>query len=186
MPAPEFTIDANGYLDSCRYVPSENCDRRPNSGIDLLVIHCISLPPGQFGNGAIDALFTNQLQSDQEPYFKEIAHLNVSAHLLIDRQGALTQYVSFYDRAWHCGQSSWQGRERCNDFSIGIELEGTFDSGYRDNQYLTLITVTRSLLRQFPEITKERIVGHSDIAVGRKFDPGAKFEWKRYLQALDT
>ena len=184
-----FSIDGNGWLQSdvqpCRHLPSPNFDQRPaNIDIDLLVIHCIALPPEQYGTGEIDNLFTNHLDPNKHPYFKGIHELRVSSHLLIDRQGYLTQYVSFLDRAWHCGISHWQGRDQCNDFAIGIELEGTDNSHYTDEQYQCLTAVTKILLATYPSISHQRIVAHSDIAPGRKTDPGSGFDWSRYLSSL--
>lgn len=151
--------------------------------MDLLVIHSISLPPGQFGGPHVDALFTNTLDPDGHPYFKEIEGLRVSAHALVRRDGDLTQYVSFLDRAWHAGQSSFQGRERCNDFSIGIELEGADDVPFEPAQYERLAELIRLLRREWPAITPDRIVGHSDIAPERKTDPGPAFDWQ-HLRVL--
>ncbi|MCX8048722.1 MAG: 1,6-anhydro-N-acetylmuramyl-L-alanine amidase AmpD [Methylohalobius sp.] len=173
-----------GWLKPCRKLISPNQDERPNGEISLLVIHAISLPPGEFGGQYIDQLFTNRLDSKAHPYFAEIAELKVSAHLLIDRQGRLTQYVPFHRRAWHAGVSSFQGRERCNDFSIGIELEGTETIPFTDAQYRILAAVTILLLAKYSELSQERIVGHSDIAPGRKTDPGPSFDWKRLYQSL--
>ncbi len=165
--------------------PSQNFDDRPEpADISLLVIHCISLPPGEFGNDSIDRLFCNQLDPDEHPYFKDIYQLKVSAHLLIKRDGSCVQYVPFDKRAWHAGKSAYQGRERCNDFSIGIELEGTELIDYTDRQYVQLAAVTRTLLEAYPKLSTQRIVGHSDIAPGRKADPGASFDWQRLLELL--
>lgn len=165
--------------------PSPNQDERPSGcSVDLLVIHNISLPPGEFGGPWIDHLFHNQLDSSLHPYFQEIHQLRVSSHLLIRRDGQLIQYVPLNLRAWHAGHSTFQGRERCNDFSIGIELEGTDDLPYTDAQYATLIKTTREILARFPDITPDRIVGHADISPGRKTDPGVAFDWHRYQQML--
>lgn len=147
--------------------------------VDLLVIHNISLPPGCYGGGYIEALFDNRLDAAAHPYFRDIASLKVSAHLLIDREGRITQFVPFDKKAWHAGQSCFQGREACNDFSIGIELEGCDDEAFTDDQYESLIEVTRLLMANYPRITLDRIVGHSEIAPGRKTDPGPCFDWKR-------
>ena len=191
MPMSNSTqpIDAAGWLSTnqwhCRHLQSPNCDQRPNDAeINLLVIHCIALPPEQYGTGEIDNLFTNQLDANKHPYFKGIAQLRVSSHLLIDRQGVITQYVSFLERAWHCGVSHWQGHDQCNDFAIGIELEGTDCSPFSDEQYQSLSAVSQSILEAYPAISSQRIVGHSDIAPGRKTDPGSGFDWSRYLNAL--
>jgi len=147
--------------------------------IDLLVLHNISLPPGEFGGPWIDQLFLNRLDPAAHPYFAEIAHLRVSAHLLIRRDGSLTQYVPFHRRAWHAGVSSFQGREGCNDFSIGIELEGSDHQPFAPAQYEVLAPVVAALRSAYPAITPDRIVGHSDIAPGRKSDPGPCFDWQR-------
>lgn len=148
------------------------------------MIHGISLPPGEFGGDYIDRLFTNRLQSEAHPCFKEVASLRVSAHLLIRRDGSLTQYVPFHLRAWHAGVSHFGVRERCNDFSIGIELEGTDTVPYTARQYRRLATVTRLIMRHYPAVTPARVVGHSDIAPGRKTDPGPAFDWKRFRRSL--
>lgn len=171
-------------LSYARQVPSPNCsDRSQGVAVDLLVIHNISLPPGRYGQGHIEALFQNQLEIAADPYFEEIAHLQVSAHLLIDRKGEVTQFVPFDKKAWHAGQSLFCGRDNCNDFSIGIELEGTDAEAFTPEQYERLIQVSRELMAQYPLITLERIVGHSDIASGRKTDPGPFFDWARFRAA---
>jgi len=173
------------WLTDITRTPSPNFDERPDStDISLLVIHCISLPPGEFGNHYIDRLFANQLDPDDHPYFKDIYQLTVSAHLLIKRDGSCVQYVPFDKRAWHAGLSCYEGRERCNDFSIGIELEGTELVAYTDRQYAKLATVIRTLLETYPKLSTQRITGHSDIAPGRKTDPGASFDWQRLLGLL--
>lgn len=172
-------------LDSARQRPSPNCDQRPDaSDISLLVIHCISLPPEQFGGEFIEQLFCNQLDPNQHPYFQDIYQLRVSAHLLIRRDGEIVQFVDFDQRAWHAGTSQFQGRERCNDFSIGIELEGSVNQPYTDQQYQQLADVSRLLLNAYPLLEQQRIVGHSDIAPERKTDPGPQFNWQRYLAFL--
>ncbi len=174
-----------GLLEGARLVGSPNCDERPaGESISLLVIHNISLPPGEYGGPWIDALFTNTLDPDAHPYFGIIASQRVSAHVLIRRDGEVVQYVPFQRRAWHAGRSCFQGRECCNDFSIGIELEGCDEQPYEAVQYERLTVLTRSLMQSYPDITPERIVGHSDIAPERKTDPGLAFDWKRYLDAL--
>ncbi len=173
-----------GWLDNIRHVKSPNCDPRPSDEISLLVIHCISLPPEQFGGNYIERLFTNRLPADGHPYFREICKLRVSAHLLIGRQGTLTQFVPFHMRAWHAGVSCYQGRQCCNDFSIGIELEGTETTPYTDCQYHCLTQVTQALMEYYPGLSPQAITGHSDIAPGRKTDPGPAFDWARYLQPL--
>lgn len=181
-----FTIAA-GWLLPVRRLLSPNQDERPsNSAIELLVIHGISLPPGEFGGPWIDALFTNQLEPTAHAYFEDISTLRVSAHVLIRRDGEVVQYVPFDRRAWHAGASCFAGRERCNDFSIGIELEGCDDQPYSDHQYAALAAVTRALQQHYPAISADRIVGHSDIAPGRKTDPGPQFDWPRYRALLHT
>jgi len=179
--AVNFTLDTgSGLLDWARQVPSPNCDDRP-AGVeaDLIVVHGISLPPGEFDGPWIDLLFTNALPRDSHPYFVTVADLRVSAHLLVRRTGEVVQYVPFHRRAWHAGASSWQGRERCNDYSIGIELEGTDHSPYESAQYAMLARVIAVLCRSSPSLTPGRIVGHSDVAPGRKSDPGISFDWPR-------
>lgn len=172
-------------MRQARRVLSPNFGPRPNAcRPDLLVIHNISLPPGQFGGDCIQRLFTNCLDWGEHPFFSEIEGTRVSAHLLIERSGELTQFVDLEQRAWHAGQSCFAGRENCNDFSIGIELEGTDYIPFTDEQYAVLVAVTRTLLRQYPGITEDRIVGHSDIAPGRKTDPGPCFDWQRYRRLL--
>lgn len=174
--------DAEGWLPTARHQPSPNYDARPpDTVIDLLVIHNISLPPGEFGGDWIDDLFHNRLDPTAHAYFAAIAAVRVSAHFLIRRDGCLIQYVSCTQRAWHAGVSSFMGRERCNDFSIGIELEGTDTTPFTRAQYHTLAACTRHIRARYPAITLERIVGHSDIAPGRKTDPGPMFDWRCYL-----
>jgi len=166
--------------------PSPNQDARPN-GLEpeLIVIHAISLPPGQFGGRFIEQLFTNSLNPLEHPFFEEIADLRVSAHALIGRDGLATQFVSFDRRAWHAGASCWNGRERCNDFSIGIELEGCDERAFTDEQYSALVRLIRWLRERFPRLAAEdAIAGHSDIAPGRKTDPGPHFNWHRLWAGL--
>jgi len=179
----ELVID-QGVLQGVRLLPSPNFNERPEGEISLLVIHNISLPPGQFGSASIEQLFTNQLDWDAHPYFQQIRGLEVSAHLLIDRSGEITQFVPFDKRAWHAGASCYDGRDNCNDFSIGIELEGTDDLPYTQAQYNQLIRVSKALMETYPAITKERITGHQHIAPGRKTDPGHLFDWDFYLNKL--
>lgn len=175
----------NHWLNTAQRVPSPNCSDRPLDGdISLLVIHSISLPPGEFGGPHIDALFCNHLDGKAHPYFADICALKVSAHLLIRRDGSLVQYVPFNLKAWHAGRSSYAGREECNDFSIGIELEGSDDTYFTGIQYEQLAAVSRLLLHHYPALSPERITGHSDIAPGRKTDPGPCFDWVRYREAL--
>jgi len=174
-----------GWLPALRHLPSPNHDRRPAGCIvDLLVIHGISLPAGEFGNGCIDRLFCNCLPLGRHPDFATLAGVRVSAHLLVDRRGGLTQYVPLHRRAWHAGTSCWQGRAHCNDYSIGIELEGTDHLPYTDAQYHALAALTRRLLRLLPTLCPARIVGHSDVAPGRKTDPGPAFDRRRYRRLV--
>ena len=176
---------SGGWLDVARPMPSPNCDERPaDAVVDLLVIHNISLPAGQFGAPYIDDLFCNCLDITAHHSFADLDGLCVSAHLLIRRGGEITQYVPFERRAWHAGASVWCGRERCNDFSIGIELEGTDEIAYTERQYVVLAAVTASLQARFPGITDDRIVGHRDVAPDRKTDPGAAFDWVRFRRDL--
>lgn len=148
------------------------------------MIHNISLPPGQFATGKVQAFFQNRLDVTEHPYFEGIKALRVSAHFLIERDGQITQFVSCLDRAWHAGISSFEGREACNDFSLGIELEGTDDQPFTDAQYQALIALTRQLQQHYPQITPQRICGHSDVAPGRKTDPGPCFDWARFRREL--
>ncbi|MGI2854830.1 1,6-anhydro-N-acetylmuramyl-L-alanine amidase AmpD [Shewanella algae] len=174
----------DGWYRQANHSPSPHFNRRPDAEVSLLVIHNISLPAGHFGLPYIEQLFLGQLDVAADASFAELKGLQVSAHFLIRRDGELRQYVSVDQRAWHAGVSSFQGRSGCNDFAVGIELEGTDDSGFTEAQYHTLITLTQNLRLAYPDISKERIVGHSDIAPGRKTDPGPGFDWQRYLQAL--
>lgn len=184
-PEPRFLTDpATGLVAPARQCPSPNQDERPaGCELELIVIHGISLPPGEFGGPHIEDFFANRLVADAHPYFAEIAGMEVSAHALIRRDGSLVQFVPFRRRAWHAGASSWCGREGCNDFSVGIELEGLDDLAYDDRQYESLADLIRSLRRAFPSLAGAEILGHSDIAPGRKTDPGAAFDWRR-LDAL--
>jgi N-acetyl-anhydromuramoyl-L-alanine amidase len=167
-----------GELRDARQVPSPNFDSRP-AGIlaDLIIVHGISLPPGEFGGPWIDRLFTNALPAEAHPYFAEIAGQRVSSHLCIRRDGSVTQYVKFNDRAWHAGQSSWEGRSACNDFSIGVELEGADTVPYDPMQYRALAQVVAALCKAYPGLSPGRLVGHSDVSPGRKTDPGPAFDW---------
>ncbi len=179
-------IDAQGLLQPARYQPSPHCDERPAAvAVDMIVVHSISLPPGQFGQEMVGPFFCGRLDTALHPYFATIAHLRVSAHLFISRLGEVTQFVPFSQRAWHAGQSCFEGREGCNDFSIGIELEGTDELPYEKIQYGTLAEVIRLLLDTYPDIKPGRIVGHSDIAPGRKTDPGGAFDWGRLRGLLE-
>jgi AmpD protein len=174
-----------GWIDAVRRVDSPNHDTRP-SGVspDLVVIHGISLPPGEFGGSGIDELFCNVLDPTAHPYYGEICHLRVSSHVLITRDGKITQYVSFLDRAWHAGPSSYCGRTNCNDFAVGIELEGTDDMPYEPVQYRTLAALITALRSSFGSLEHAELVGHSDIAPGRKTDPGPYFDWDHLHQLL--
>ncbi|MGD9660776.1 MAG: 1,6-anhydro-N-acetylmuramyl-L-alanine amidase AmpD [Porticoccaceae bacterium] len=178
-------ISCDGWFERAERIVSPNVDSRPaGEVVSVLVIHNISLPPGQFGGGHIQDFFTNSLKVDEHNYFATIADTRVSAHLLIERTGVVTQFASFHQRAWHAGVSSFAGRDRCNDFSIGIELEGTDIDPYTDAQYQCLTEITRALMTYYPSISLERIVGHCDIAPLRKTDPGTSFDWHRYFSSL--
>ena len=176
-------LDSEGFVQGARFIPSPNCDDRPaGCAIDLLVIHHISLPPGTFGGPGILELFGNRLDPAAHPDYAGLAGLRVSSHFLIRRDGELVQFVPCAKRAWHAGESSWKGRERCNDFSIGIELEGTGETPFTDAQYRRLAELTRALQERYPIAD---IAGHSDVAPGRKHDPGPHFDWARYRGMLD-
>lgn len=169
---------ASGLMLGIRQVPSPNFDARPDGAVpELIVIHGISLPPGEFGGPWIDRLFTNTLPPEAHPYFEEIAGMRVSSHLCISRSGDATQYVAFDQRAWHAGQSCFEGRAACNDFSIGVELEGTDTMAYEPVQYGVLADIVAALCRAYPTLSPTRLAGHSDIAPGRKTDPGPAFDW---------
>ncbi len=180
----------DNLLSNIKFSPSDNADERYTEGqsiadsINLLVIHGISLPPGKFGGKGVEQLFTNQLDPDEHPYYKEIAHLKVSSHLYIKRTGEVIQFVPFNKRAWHAGVSHYKGRDKCNDFSIGIELEGTDDIPYTEAQYKVLQEVVAALLKAYPNLTKDNIVGHDTIAPGRKTDPGKVFDWALFKDSL--
>ena len=168
-----------GWLEGVRRLESPNRDERPEGcEPELIVIHGISLPPGEFGGPGVDQLFCNALDPGEHPYFQDIFHLRVSSHALVSRCGDVTQYVSFRHRAWHAGESSYCGRSACNDFSIGIELEGTDDSGYEQVQYERLAELVQALRQTYPSLRRAELVGHSDIAPGRKTDPGPHFDWE--------
>ena len=176
---------ANGWLVRARPVPSPNFNARPTEvAPELIVIHGISLPPGEYGGPYIEALFTNQLNPADHAYFSEVAHLKVSAHFLIGRDGEIVQFVSTDDRAWHAGESCWEHRLNCNDFSIGIELEGCDEERYAMPQYRALAQLIRAVRNQYPAIQHDAIVGHSDIAPTRKTDPGPAFDWLQLKQLL--
>ena len=175
----------HGWALGCDKQPSQHFNQRPNGDeVELLVIHNISLPPGQFGSEDITDFFLGRLKVDVHPFFSQIESLRVSAHCLIRRDGKVIQYVSFDDRAWHAGISTFEQRDNCNDFSIGIEMEGTDDCPYTDEQYAALARLTMTLQQQYPKITADRIVGHCHIAPDRKTDPGPAFDWPRYLTSL--
>lgn len=178
-------VDSRGWLTAATRIPSPNFNQRPpGTQVSLLVIHNISLPPGEFGTGAVADFFCNRLDTSFHPYYAEIAHLQVSAHFFIARDGQIIQFVSVLDRAWHAGASQFQGVGNCNDYSVGVELEGCDDVAYTDTQYAALIGLTRQLRQTFPLITHERICGHEHIAPGRKTDPGPAFDWPRYLEGV--
>ena len=181
-----FTIDvAAGLVTPARFVVSPNHDERPEGSVpELILVHGISLPPGEYGGPWIDRLFANALPSDAHPYFAQVAGLKVSSHALIRREGDLAQYVPFHRRAWHAGASSYRGRERCNDFSIGIELEGADERPYEPVQYRKLVELIVALCGAYPSLSVERIAGHSDVAPGRKTDPGPAFDWPRFRAML--
>ncbi|MCU0736129.1 MAG: 1,6-anhydro-N-acetylmuramyl-L-alanine amidase AmpD [Methylotetracoccus sp.] len=175
----------NGRLSAAHRGFTANFDERPDpEDISLIVIHCISLPPGEFGGPWIDALFANTLDPTAHPYFEDIHQLRVSSHVLIRRDGELIQYVPFHKRAYHAGVSRYGDRTACNDFSIGIELEGTETIPYTDAQYRQLAAVVNALLKTYPTLSAERIAGHSDIAPERKTDPGLSFDWSRFHRSL--
>ena len=181
------SLRETGRISFARWTPSPNFGPRPDgAGISLLVVHNISLPPGQFGGREIEDFFCNQLDHSAHPYFKTIEGVQVSAHLLIRRDGALVQFVSLLDRAWHAGRSCFEGQEECNDFSIGIELEGTDDTPYTPEQYRMLAKVADLIMTAWPDVTASRITGHCDIAPGRKSDPGPAFDWQYFRAALQA
>jgi len=175
-----------GWLSEARRVVSPNCDDRPpGATLDLIVVHGISLPPGEFGGSSIDELFTNNLDAGDHPYFEKIINLRVSSHVLISRQGKMTQYVPFDQRAWHAGESCYCDRTECNSFSVGIELEGTDESPYEPIQYGQLAELVHALRRAYPSLQDADIVGHCDIAPGRKTDPGDSFDWALLRRSLE-
>jgi len=176
---------ATGLLTGVRQVLSPHCDARPAGTVaELLVVHGISLPPGEFGGPWIDRLFTGTLPPEAHPFFRELAGARLSAHALVRRDGAIVQYVPFGERAWHAGASQYRGRSTCNDFSVGVELEGTDDTPYTEAQYQQLAALAAALLAAYASLSAEHIVGHSDIAPGRKTDPGAAFDWPRFRALL--
>lgn len=174
-----------GWIEGVRRVVSPNQDERPAAAeLGLIVVHGISLPPGEFGNGWIDRFFCNDLPADAHPYFATICNVTVSAHVLVARDGTPTQYVPFDRRAWHAGRSEYCGRNACNDFSVGIELEGTDDLAYASEQYRVLAELIAALRRAYPSLARAEIVGHNDIAPGRKTDPGPAFDWSELRRRL--
>lgn len=178
-------LDTQSLLPAARQVPSPNCDERPaGTRVELIVVHAISLPPEQFGGPEIEQLFTNTLDPDAHPYFAGIRDLRVSSHFVIRRDGELIQFVPCDKRAWHAGRSTWRGRERCNDFSVGIELEGSDCQPFEAAQYRVLAALIARLCERYPVSPSAGIVGHSDIAPGRKTDPGPHFDWPRLRQLL--
>jgi AmpD protein len=178
----KLRIDTAGLVDGARHVPTPNCDGRPaGCKVELLVIHHISLPPGEFGGPGIIELFTNRLDPAGHPSYAPLAGITVSAHFLVRRNGELLQFVPCAQRAWHAGESTWKGRTRCNDFSIGVELEGTGEAPFTAAQYRRLAELTRTLKQRYPI---RDIAGHSDVAPGRKSDPGPHFDWRRYRGML--
>ncbi len=182
----EFSVDAaRGLIEPARLSLSPNRDEREDpAGVSMIVLHGISLPPGRFGGEEIEALFLNRLDWDAHPYFGEIRGMEVSAHLLIRRDGEIVQFVPFNERAWHAGASDFRGRSRCNDYSIGIELEGEDETPYDDCQYKVLPQVLKALIRAYPGISAREIAGHCDVSPGRKSDPGPAFDWMRLYDAL--
>ena len=175
------------WLSACERCVSPHYDERPQGeSISLLVIHNISLPPGEFGGRAVCDLFQGKLDSKAHPYFEALEGLRVSAHLLIQRDGQVIQFVPFHQRAWHAGASCYQGRENCNDFAVGIELEGVDDVPYTDEQYQVLADISIQLFKEYPAMSKARVAGHCDIAPRRKTDPGAAFDWQRYYDLIES
>ncbi len=188
MNSDSISADATiGWLSGARQVPSPNCDDRPSgTTVDLLVIHGISLPPGQYGGDAVERLFTNTLDCAAHPDYAPLRDLRVSAHILIRRDGELIQFVPLHRRAWHAGESSFEGRARCNDYSIGIELEGCDEEPYEAAQMEVLVSVIQALMCVYPKLNAQRIVGHCDIAPGRKTDPGPAFDWAALRRQLES
>ena len=181
----DLKITEDHWLDHVRRIPSPNQDERPMGyDISLLVIHAISLPPGEFGTGEVERLFTNSLDFGAHPSYSSLDGVRVSSHALIDREGNITQFVSFDRRAWHAGESSFQGQNECNNFGIGIELEGTEIVPFTEKQYSALIAIARILMDRYPHVQLNRIVGHNEIAPGRKWDPGPQFDWPMFQDRL--
>jgi len=178
-----------GLVEGAEFIASPNCDERDvGSSVDVIIVHCISLPPGEYGSGAVSRFFTNQLSADEHPYYKGMAHLTVSAHFLIERSGKLVQFVSTNKRAWHAGESVCLGKPKVNNFSIGIELEGldTDENGFTNDQYCVLNQLIVQLRQSYPTIKDNCVFAHSDIAPGRKPDPGPYFDWSRVTQSKNT
>lgn len=181
----DLEITADHWLEPVRRVVSPNQDARPRGyDISLLVIHAISLPPGEFGTGEVEKLFTNSLDCGAHPSYSSLDGVHVSSHVLIERDGKTTQFVPFDRRAWHAGESSFQGQSECNDFGVGVELEGTEQVPFTESQYSALIAIAHELMRKYPRIVPHRIVGHNEIAPDRKWDPGPQFEWPRFMDRL--
>src|SRR3954462_5790850 len=175
-------IGADGVATNARQVESPNQDERPGgTAVSLLLVHAISLPPGQYGGDAIERLFTNRLDAAGHPFFQEISSLEVSSHFLVRRDGELVQFVPAHERAWHAGASNWRGRARCNDFSLGVELEGSEEETFAAVKYSTLVALVRALRASLP---LRDIAAHSEVAPGRKTDPGPHFDWARFLSQL--
>jgi AmpD protein len=175
-------LGPDGRIAQARYVASPNCDARPaGAQISLLVLHSISLPPGEFGGDAVERLFTNRLEARAHPYFRGLVHLRLSAHFFVQRTGSLVQFVPVHLRAWHAGTSRWRGADRCNDFSVGVELEGCDDAAFADAQYRCLSALARALTPQLP---LRACAAHSDVAPGRKTDPGTHFDWAHFYAGL--
>ena len=183
----QMVIDENGWVCGVEHIPSPNYELRPKSKkIKLIVVHAISLPPGEYGGGYIQQFFTNKLDAEAHKYFEEISQMRVSAHCLISRNGEIVQFVSFIDRAWHAGESCWNEEENCNDYSIGIELEGCDTDTFEECQYEKLAILIHSLQCKYPHITERAICGHNDIAPDRKTDPGPLFDWQKLRLLLKS
>lgn len=184
-PSAPLRVDAQGWLAGIRRAPSPHADERPaGSRAELVVIHGVSLPPGEFGGPWVEDFFAGRLDVSRHPYFAEIAALRVAPHVFVQRNGEVVQFVSCLRRAWHAGRSQWHGREECNDFSIGIELEGADDIPYTDMQYAALARLVPALRKAYPDIGDDAVVGHCDVAPGRKTDPGPAFDWRRLARLL--
>lgn len=182
-----FAVAASHWMQDVRRLESPNADVRPDEeDVSLVVLHGISLPPGRFGTGLAQALFLNELDVGSHPALADLIGVRVSSHLLISRQGEVTQFVPFNRRAWHAGASRYEGRDRCNDYAIGIELEGTDRTAYAEAQYRLLPPLLAALFRRYPALSAARVVGHAEVAPGRKTDPGPAFDWRRLLRALAT